>query len=323
MRLFRSYRARLQAAFVGLGFVATALTGWQASRSASDALRVATFEHLNAIRETRALRLERFFHEAREHLAALAANAITAVALDDFRAGLERLPEADGSSPRRAALRKHYEALLDPLADTEGELAAPERWLPRDGRVVTLQSIFMVENEHPARAKDLLLSAPESSAYADAHVKYHPTFHRYAAAFGLYDIFLIDAVSAQVVYSVLKEFDLGMHLTDPAYREVGLGRAFTRAMRSSSHGAVVCEDYQGYAPSGFAPAAFLAAPVWHGGVKVGVIAVQVSIDEVNRVMTAQGRWREEGLGTTGHAYILAENGTLRSDVRFELDDPER
>jgi signal transduction histidine kinase len=319
MRLLRSYRTRLQIAFLLLGLAAMGLTGWQASSRAADALRSATFDHLNAVRETRALQIERFFHEAGQHLAALASDAITHTALAAFRSGYAALPEAADADPRRAALAAYYEALLRPRVALEGNRAEPALWSPRDGRTVTVQSRYIVENPHPPRAKDLLLTVPAADAYDDAHASYHPTFHRYAGAFGFYDLFLVDATTGRVLYTVFKEIDLGATLIDEPYRHTGLARAYARAMRASVADPPVFEDYTSYAPSGFAPAAFLAVPVWHGGVKVGVIVVQVAIDEVNRVMTAQGRWREEGLGETGHAYVVGRDGSLRSDVRFELE----
>lgn len=323
MRLFRSLRARLEATFLLLGFATMGLMGWQATTHATDSLRAATFDHLNATREARALQIERFFHDAGEHLSALAVGSMTYDALDAFRTGFNALPEESLDGPRRRALLEHYTTLLTPLATRVPAEADPERWLPRDGRTIALQSLYIVENPHPPQAKDLLLDSSTSGPYDDAHVKYHPAFHRYAAAFGFYDIFLIDGATGQVLYTAFKEVDLGMRLTQEPYRETGLARAFTRAMRMASPGTPVIEDYDNYGPSGFAPAAFLAAPISRGGVKVGVIAVQVAIDEVNRVMTAEGRWREEGLGETGHAYILGRDGSLRSDVRFGLENPAR
>lgn len=323
MRWLRSYRTRLQLAFLALGLAAMGLMGWQASTHAANALRDATFDHLNAVRETRALQIERFFTEAGEHVAALATDDVTHTALTAFFTGFHALPEAEPEGARARALRAHYGARFQPQVALEGERAQPERWVPNDGRVVTLQSLYVVENPYPARNKDLMLTVPEQSAYAEAHARFHPTFHRYANAFGFYDIFLIDGATGRVLYTVFKEPDLGVLLTDEPYRQTGLARAFAQAMRAPAPDTTVFEDYQSYGPSGFAPAAFIATPIWHAGVKVGVLAVQVAIDEVNRVMTAQGRWREEGLGQTGHAYIMSRDGSLRSDVRFELEDPER
>jgi signal transduction histidine kinase len=72
-----------------------------------------------------------------------------------------------------------------------------------------------------------------------------------------------------------------------------------------------------------APAAFAAAPIWTAGSKAGILAIQVPIREINRVMMADGNLGNEGLGRTGQTYIVGPDNTLRSDMRFRMEQPER
>jgi class 3 adenylate cyclase len=51
---------------------------------------------------------------------------------------------------------------------------------------------------------------------------------------------------------------------------------------------------------------FIAAPVYHEGRPVGVIAAQESTAELDRVMTGGGQWERDGLGRTGETVLLAE-----------------
>jgi signal transduction histidine kinase len=322
MLRFRSYRSKLQAAFVALGISAIAVAGWVASAGASDALRRATFERLNAVRETRVRQIERYFEDAGNQLLALSSDESTVQAIEEFRAAWPSLPWTKPDSKRYRELRTLYEQEIGPLKALEGERADITRWLPRDPQTWSLQYFYVAANKYPAGSKDLLLNVPKAGAYGRAHARHHPTLQRYQGAFGFYDVFLIDAADGRILYTVRKEIDLGMGLSESPYRETALARAFERARKAAASDPVVVEDYQPYAPSYFAPAAFLAAPVWRAGVRIGVIAIQVSIEEVNRVMTGEGRWREEGLGDTGHAYLVGSDGTLRSDVRFELESPE-
>ncbi len=152
--------------------------------------------------------------------------------------------------------------------------------------------------------RDLLLSPPGLGAYGRIHARFHPTLHRYQTAFGFYDIFLIDT-AGRILYTVFKESDLGADLRHPPFASTNLARAFERALSLDAPEKSVIEDYAPYAPSQHSPAAFAAAPIWRAGSKAGVLAIQVSTDEVNRAM------QSEGLGASGRAYITGADGKPR------------
>ncbi|MFN0104616.1 MAG: HAMP domain-containing protein [Bryobacteraceae bacterium] len=294
---FRSYRTKLQAAFVGLALLAISVTGWEAGYGASTALREATFDRLTVIRQTRARQIERYFEDVANHVLALAADQSAVTALEE----LERAwPHLSAPPAALQALEVHYRSRQD--------------WLPADPRARALQYHYIVANPHPVGAKDRLLTAPAAGAYGLVHARFHPTLHRYQSAFGFYDIFLISP-AGRILYTVFKEIDLGASLTSPQYNGTALAKAHRRAMALPESEITVLEDYAEYTPSHGAPAAFVAAPVWRGGEKAGVLAIQISIHEVNRVMTGSGHWREEGFGDTGQAFMVDSANVLRSDLR--------
>lgn len=319
---FRSYRTKLQMAFLVLGLGAIGVTGWVASAGASSALRQATYDRLTAIRETRSRQIERYFEDVGNHVLALSSDEATIVALEQFRESWLELPAAHAGSERHAALQEYYRDEFAPrvVGDADGEQAARD-WFPTDPRATTLQYLFLAANPHPVGAKDLLLDVPAAGRYGLTHSRYHPTLHRYQSAFGFYDIFLIDARDGRLLYTVFKEIDLGTNLRTDRFRETGLARVFERAAALDEPEQVVIEDYRPYVASYFAPAAFLAAPVWRAGAKIGVLAIQVSVEQVNGVMTGERKWRQEGLGESGQSYIVGPDGTLRSDLRFEIEHP--
>lgn len=299
-----TYRAKLQATFLTLGLAAIALTGWLASADANAALEQATYDRLTAIRQTRVRQIERWFQDLGSHTLALATDESTISALEAFAGAWPRL-EPLTDRQHEQALRAHYDAVFGPAS------AQAEAWFPRDPRSRALQWQFIANNPHPLHHKDRLLSAP--GVLGAIHARFHPTFHRYHSAFGFYDIFLIDAAEARVLYSVFKEVDLGIHLRQPPYRDSALAQAFERALALPEPERYVTLDYSPYFPSQQKPAAFLAAPVWRAGQQSGVLVIQVSLDEVNRVMLGDGS--EEGLGASGEVYIIGSDGLLRSDLR--------
>lgn len=306
--MFQSYRAKLQAVFVALGLAAIALTGWEASAGATAALEAATYDRLTAIRQTRVRQVERYFADLGAHVQALAADESVLEALEAFDAAWRGT--AGATAAEEQVLRAHYGGLG----------AEAQRWFPRDRRTLALQHRFVAANPHPLGHKDRLLDAP--GVYGRAHARFHPTFHRYQTAFGFYDIFLIDAVSLRVLYTVFKEVDFGVALGEAPYAESALADVVRRALALTEE-TFLLRDYEPYVPSHGDPAAFVAAPVWRAGAKVGVLVMQVSIREVNRVLTSDQRWQEEGLGRTGQAYAVGPDHLLRSDMRLRLEDPER
>ncbi len=285
----RSYQTKLQASFVLLGLAAVAITGWESSATATAALRDATVERLTAITQTKGRQVERYFQDLGNHVLALSSDTSTLEAIESFAAAWARIPPETGNA-------------LDAVYKSYGP-----GWAPRDPRTRRLQLGFPPASPH-------LLHPPGLGPYGDAHARYHPNLHRYQSAFGFYDTLLIDP-SGVVVYSVLKEIDLGMSLREGPYPGTALAQAFERALRLPEPETYAVADYQPYVPSQSAPAAFYAAPLWRRGVKIGVLAIQVSAAELNRVMTGGGRWKDEGLGDSGQAYIVGTDGRLRSELR--------
>ena len=321
-----SIRTKFQAAFIILALAAVGITGYVALVGASAALQEATYDRLTAIRETRRHALERYFQELGNHVVALSTSETAALAVDELtRAWGAVRPAAD--SPLPEALERYYTEALAPRLMREVDRPAFIRtWLPIDPRVRWIQQRAIAGNPHPSGSKDLLVEIPDSGDYGEAHARHHPTFHRYQAAFGFYDIFLIAAPEGRILYTVTEGNRSRRQPDDGA---VSVDRDWAASTRGSSRrpprartATFVIEDFAPYAPSAFAPAAFIGAPIRVAGATVGVLAMQISIREVDRVMTGQQQWQEEGLGRTGQAYAVGSDNTLRSDLRHFIEDPE-
>lgn len=328
MTAHASIRTKFQLTVVLLAFAAIGVTGWIASSGASDALRQATYDRLTAIRETRRHGLERYFQDLGRHVVALSTSEATIEALRELRDAWPRIEPMPAGSPAQDALAAFYRESLGPrVASTLTPADLLARWFPHDPRTRTLQYEAIAKNPHPAGTKDLLMEIGGGAAsYGAAHARHHPTFHQYQEALGSYDIFVLGAPEGRVLYTVMKEVDLGADLTREPYSSTRLGQVYQRALslgaRDGAPG-VVIEDYAPYIASAFAPASFIAAPVRVAGATVGVLAIQLSIREVDLVMTQGRNWREAGFGDTGQAYVVGSDNTLRSDLREQIENPDR
>lgn len=327
MQRFLSIRTKFQATVVLLALAAIGTTGWLASSDAADALRTATYDRLTAIRETRRLALERYVDDLASHVGALSTSETTLQALREFRDAWPRIQGLTDGTPQHTRLADFYQESLGPrIAHTVSPATLLATWFPADPKTRTLQYEAIAANPHPVGAKDLLLDVGGGARdWGQVHARHHPTFHRYQSAFGFYDIFLISAPEGRVLYSVLKEVDLGADLTEEPYRSTRLGQVYGRVIAAQwthADAGVVLEDYAPYIASSFAPAAFIAAPIRVAGATVGVLAMQMSIREIDDVMTQGSNWRDAGFGATGQAYAVGSDNTLRSDLREQIEDPD-
>jgi methyl-accepting chemotaxis protein len=126
---------------------------------------------------------------------------------------------------------------------------------------------------------------------------------------GYYDAFLVDT-AGRVVFTVAKESDLGQNIASGPLASSGIGRAWAGAMR----GEVTFADFEPYAPSKGAPAAFIAGPVKIEGKIAGTVILQVPLDKINSLMHLR-----DGMGKSGETYLVGSDKLMRSDSYL---DPE-
>ncbi len=148
-------------------------------------------------------------------------------------------------------------------------------------------------------------------------------FARYIEKYGYYDLFLIHP-AGQVFYTVAREADYGTNMISGPYADSGLGELTRKVLQSKAYGVA---DFARYAPSNDEPAAFIAEPLLHNGEVELVVALQLSLEAINAIMT-----QRDGMGESGESYLIGEDLLMRSDsyldpqnhsVKASFADPER
>lgn len=291
-----------------------------------------TYDRLIAIQSEKSSEISRYFEQIIHQIQTLSENPTTIAALDAFSeayADLDNEQTASQWSGPESPLRQFYrEEFLPHLNHEEGSGSKrldtqTNALLPKGNAGAYLQHHYLAVNPHPSGAKaKLVRSDSDLSSYGRAHAQYHEFFRSYQEKFDYYDLFLVDITSGQIVYSVFKESDFGTSLLTGPYRSSNIAQAFAMASGSSDPDATHFADYQPYLPSYNAPAAFFASPIFQGDEAVGVLILQIPIDQINRVMTGDQQWSEHGLGNSGETYLVGSDYTMRSDSRFFLEDPE-
>ncbi len=143
--------------------------------------------------------------------------------------------------------------------------------------------------------------------YRHRHDQFFPQFAFHMAQQGYHDIFLLDAKKGNIVFSVSKKPDFGTRVTT-------VKSPLQHAWQAASKGGVLVSDMAPYAPSENMPAQFVAAPVKKKGDVIGVVAIQLSIDTITQILSA-----DSGMGNSGELFLVGQDQRMRSN---SLLDPE-
>ncbi|MEE8391030.1 MAG: cache domain-containing protein, partial [Anaerolineae bacterium] len=247
---------------------------------AQDALTTQAYNNLQAVHEIKKYQINTYFQERQGDVGVLV-ETVSTLREETFDK-LDALLTA-----RKAEIERYFEMAT---ANLSVLYANP----------TTVQAIEEFED-----AFDAARGQTGGSQWNTVEREYGWVFENALNDLGYYDIFLI-AADGDVLYTVAKESDLGENLLRGDLRDSGLAQAF-QAARSGQD--VVFADFDPYAPSGDAPAAFMAAPVKNvTGTLVGVIAIQVPVDQINAIMQERA-----GLGQTGECYLVGPDKLMRSD----------
>ncbi|NEX45722.1 methyl-accepting chemotaxis protein [Pseudotabrizicola algicola] len=165
-----------------------------------------------------------------------------------------------------------------------------------------LQRTYVDPNREIGTARDTFDYSADRSAYGLTHAKVHDFFRTMRREHDFYDVFLFDA-EGTLVYTVTKEPDLGQNAVTGDLAQTPLGAAFRRAI-AAEPAAMVFEDFAPYVYSKDNPASFLAYGVEDAtGRKIGVLAIQIPIDLLTRLVS------DDGTGSETYAFtLLGTNG---------------
>lgn len=312
---------KLMVVLLGIGSLLIILTGVISFNTAKNALEQESFNKLTAIREMKGNQIEDYFDFIRNQVETFSEDEMIIEAMKEFRFAFGRVGDAGADGDRR--IRAYYEeTFLPKLSENLGKKAQLSDYLSQNSSVRRLQDLYISSNSNEVGSKHLLDDAGDGSSYSTIHRRFHPQIRHFLESFGYYDIFLVDHVTGHIVYSVYKEADYATSLLSGPYRSSNFAQVFRDTREANSTGFVKLVDFEPYGASYNAPASFIASPIFDGRTKVGVLVFQMPVDKINDIMTSRNKWSEVGLGESGETYIVAQDGTLRNQSRFLIEDPD-
>ena len=306
-----------------------AVTSFVAIKTSRTAIEAEAFDKLVAIRELKAAQIESYFFQIRNQMETFSENKMIVRAMKEFSKGFGDLENAVMTKGIRITdseknLVKYYrQEFLPKLSSSLDRDVFLENYYPKTDAAIALQDLYISSNKNELGSKQLLSDAKDGSSYSAAHANYHPIVRNYLDKFGYYDIFLIDAETGSIVYSVYKEADFATSLLDGPYAKTNLAKVFQLARSAGRKSFVKLVDFEPYHPSFNAPASFIASPIFEKNTLIGVAVFQMPIDIINSIMTSNQDWQASGMGASGETYMVGSDYALRSESRFLIESPEQ
>ncbi len=318
-----SIRMKLTLLILLIGIIPSVVLGALAVIKSRSALQKDAKNQLTSIREMKKEQIEDYFNFIRNQISTFSANRMTVDAMREFNGAFFNIENEYGP-----IFNEKKDSFLRGLKDryryqSENTIGAPSdaesRWFPAKTASQILQSLYISENLKPINHKHELDYSSDDTTYSKLHKLYHPLFRDFLEKFGFYDIFLVDAESGHIVYSVFKEVDFATSLLTGPYRNTNFARAFAKVVEAPAKDAISLVDFEQYEPSYNSPASFIAAPIFDNDKKIGVLVFQMPVDKINKILTSSGQWENVGLGKTGLTNIVASDYTLRNNSRSFIE----
>ncbi|MCI5144502.1 MAG: PAS domain S-box protein, partial [Candidatus Electrothrix sp. AR3] len=314
---------KLLFSFLLLGLIGLSLSGVSSYLGMKEKLRQDAFNRLITLRDNRAKIVEYYFSQKRSQVYLLAKSLELIQATEKFRSSVQTLEqELDFNDITQKkifrTLEKFYQRIAStyPIHSDDHQYSLQPRILPSSTLGKILQSAYTAQ---AINDDTLEMEHFTATSYSKIHEKYHPTLKKYVKQFGFYDFFIIDTATGVITYSVKKEIDYGTSLLHGPYHKTNLAKIFIRVEQATEPSAAFI-DFAHYTPSQDLPASFFAFPIYHNNKKIGVFAAQLSIDELDNVLSDNRQWAAAGLGKTGETYLVGSDYCMRNNSRFLLED---
>ena len=291
-----------------------------------DEIEKQTQHHLVALREEQSEYISSYLKQIQKQVVTYSASYSIQTASKDFRNAFnyeERRELSENIEKNLSAFYhddfKNYYKSRNPDLD----FSVDKIYKALNDQAKIYQNDFIAQNVYPIGKKDKLVALSSNSIYSKVHQKYHPEIRKYLQTFDYYDIFIIDANTGNIIYSVFKELDFATSLLDGPYRNSELAKVFKQARNSTNPDSVSFSAFKPYLPSYKDPAAFIASPIVDTeGNTIAVLAFQMPIIQINKVLTMNQEWRKKGLGESGETYLVSDDFKSQSLNRLLIENPE-
>ncbi|WP_036347692.1 adenylate/guanylate cyclase domain-containing protein [Mycolicibacterium aromaticivorans] len=307
---------------LSVSIVSVVIAGAIGYVSGTTSLRNAEYQRLTQLRESRAREITSFYSDISDAASIVTHGTQTIAAANEFAKAFAELQTTPLPPGAEHAVATYYSTVFGPtLAQRTGQPVDASLFQPTSNAATYLQSLYTVPAQGDYEKALNRFSAGDPSAWSAVNARYQPFFADLTQRFKFEDAMILDT-QGNVVYTAYKGVDLGTNVTTGPYSTTVLGTTYRKALQATSIDQTFISDFERYAPSYGRPTQWVLSPIGRDGAIAGVLALQMSLDSVNDVMTGQGRWVQDGLGQSGETYLAGPDKLMRSVSRELLTDPK-
>lgn len=300
---------------LSVSLISNILVGVIGYVNATDSLRDAAYASLTEVRDSRTREVLRLFSTLENSIVVHANSQSVIDATQAFTEAFAALDESELTEEQDASITAYYKNVFAPrLAEATGIPVIFSSFVPSQTAQRYLQSHYTVTHTDFNDAI-AVTDAGDGSDWTTAHAEYHPYFREMAKRLNYEDVLLIDG-AGNVVYSAYKGIDLGTNIVTGQYRFTNLAKAYLETVRTNLLEGVTFTDLEEYPPSLANPAGWAVTPVSRDGRIIGAMAIEIPIERLAAVMTADNNWQNGGLGATGEVYLVGSDELMRSPARL-------
>ncbi|WP_409525368.1 methyl-accepting chemotaxis protein [Nitrincola sp. MINF-07-Sa-05] len=315
--------------------VSSGATGWFAVRDSSSAVETSIEQQFQAVATGLSNSVEYQFAGYRDLLQSLANGRMTQEAVYGFvRPFVSYRYEVTSPDLQtlRSTMLQWYQKVYQPLYTrrSHGLQAPVNEWVEQMSlEGLLIQQFYMHDNPFEPEQMALMDDRSDATIYGQQHRRYQASYRDLVERFGFNDLMLVDAASHDVIYSVSKSPVLGTSLKQGPFADSALARLVEELEGQSQEGSAL----SGFAVSDFAHTAFsfnqlvayVGVPVTHHAHSpekvVGYLIIELPAEHLTRIMTADKQWQSMGLGETGEAFLVDQQGVLITALRPMLSSP--
>lgn len=316
-----SIQSKLLIMLLAVSVISSAIVGIIGYVNGRESLRAAAIDQLTTIRELRTGEVESFIRSAESGVTLDSRNLSAQTASVAFNEGWDELQRQPPSAEVINGLQAYYSDVFVPQYEARTQRDQSDvALIPESNAGRYLQYYYTApfdDFEESLRYED----AGDGSAWSAAHARYHDYFERLVDQVGYEDLLVLNT-EGDVVYSAYKGIDLGISMESTPYKDSALADAYRAAMSANAVTVVEIRDLERWAPSLGRHALWVVSPIGNDDRVTGALAAQISLDQVNAVMSGDQRWKEQGLGDTGEVYLAGRDDLMRSVSREIIESPE-
>ena len=317
------FQSKLLIMLLGVSVLSVLIAGLLGYVSGTNSLRNAEFQRLTQLRESRGREITAFYDGLSNAATVLTHSSATITAMKDFTGAFAELQKTPLPPGAKEAVDNYYATVFDPeLEKGSGRQVDGRLFRPTSNAQTYLQSLYTVPAKGDFKASEKILNPGDPSTWTKLNERYQPFFSDFASRFPFDDAMLLDT-DGNVVYSTLKQTDLGANVNSGPFKATKLAEGFRKSMQAASADDIFLTDFEEYAPGYGLPTPWILTPIGDGGGIYGVLAMQLSAAEINKVMTGDQGWESDGQGKTGETYLAGPDRLMRSVSRELLENPDK